>query len=645
MNHLDAIAASPAGSARSAKRWVAALIVAALVTPVVADESPPDPRSLLERIERDRLAFGPGRIELILIDMPTRDVDGPPVRTRLVVTFEGERRRFDADLSWLEIPWLRPESGPIANKTRSLEGLLGGQAAIVDAGLGVRRGERRRTIYDGHQVMNYLSGNRTAVIADLKGWPARDAFDPRILGLSADLSPSETVRLRLAPRPSETVRLVGREDIAASPAWHVLVGGSPDRPDLERHFWVHASPTCRLLRHEIRTRLGRSEVVSEYGALDDDCPLPTRITSRHFDANGIQDRGWSIEREETRNGIPVDPSTWTLAGLEMPAGVAVTDRRGKQSLGFWDGRSLTKAPPPANQDEPPSFRPDPSQLLRIARLDRDGPLAFDALAEIARSAPSGTEAGDAVRWLTSHHAESAGVGEIALRFAGSHPEGVEPLFRSILAGNPAREDRGHACFGLAQILKERSGRRGQDCPEAERLFERAITTYGDVKRPGWARTIGESARSELDEMQALGIGKLAPDIVGEDLRSRPLSLGDFRGKVVVVDFWNSGCAPCLRAIPGHKELIARMDRKPFVLLGVCGDEDRTQAIRTAANQAMTWPSWWQGGGDGPITRDWRVHSWASNYVIDARGIIRFKNLNGPPLREAVESLVEEALRP
>ena len=141
-----------------------------------------------------------------------------------------------------------------------------------------------------------------------------------------------------------------------------------------------------------------------------------------------------------------------------------------------------------------------------------------------------------------------------------------------------------------------------------------------------------------EEMRALGIGKAAPPMTGEDLDGKPVSLAPHRGKVVVIPVWSSGCASCLRMVPAERELLETMKGRPFALLGLCLDEDRAAARATAAKQAMTWPSWWKAS----LAPGW-AHQPSPGQVIvlDARGVIRFKGLTGEPLRKAVESLLAE----
>jgi AhpC/TSA family len=71
--------------------------------------------------------------------------------------------------------------------------------------------------------------------------------------------------------------------------------------------------------------------------------------------------------------------------------------------------------------------------------------------------------------------------------------------------------------------------------EIEALLVRVEREYGDIR---FGRdTLGERAAAMLSEVRNLGIGKPCPEIAGEDLDGKSFKLSDYRGKVVVIDFW------------------------------------------------------------------------------------------------------------
>jgi hypothetical protein len=94
--------------------------------------------------------------------------------------------------------------------------------------------------------------------------------------------------------------------------------------------------------------------------------------------------------------------------------------------------------------------------------------------------------------------------------------------------------------------------------------------------------------------------------------------------------------------PHERSLVKKMEGKPFVILGINSDADRTALKKALAAEHLTWRSWWDGGStDGPIATKWNVRGWPTTYVLDRRGVIRYKQVLGPELDKAVDTLVNE----
>ncbi len=94
--------------------------------------------------------------------------------------------------------------------------------------------------------------------------------------------------------------------------------------------------------------------------------------------------------------------------------------------------------------------------------------------------------------------------------------------------------------------------------------------------------------------------------------------------------------------PHERSLVKRLANQPFVLIGV--NSDPKTRLRTAmkANN-ITWRSFWDGGSTGgPIAKSWGVRGWPTIYVIDDRGVIRYKNVRGPKMDTAVDQLLATA---
>jgi len=94
----------------------------------------------------------------------------------------------------------------------------------------------------------------------------------------------------------------------------------------------------------------------------------------------------------------------------------------------------------------------------------------------------------------------------------------------------------------------------------------------------------------------------------------------------------------------ERALVRRMEDAPFALIGVNSDVDRDALRKTLAAEQIAWRNFWDGpqGTRGPIATRWNVTSWPTIYVLDVEGKIRFRDVRGPALDQAVETLVAEA---
>lgn len=301
--------------------------------------------------------------------------------------------------------------------------------------------------------------------------------------------------------------------------------------------------------------------------------------------------------------------------------------------------------------------------LELVRKDPRSQAAFSFLnwigsnpRTVVRSKPYVKQA---VELLLAYHAENPNLGRLCsvLGYMGHELYEHEPtlkFLRTTAEKNPDRTTRGQATLALARLTYRKG--RGLEYEkkddwrrvyqEAERLFDSVVEKYadypdllgGDRVRQ---RTLGEEAKAQLFEIRHLAIGKTVPEIAGEDIDGQPLRLGDHRGKVVVLVFWATWCGPCMAMVPHERSLVERMKGKRFVLLGVNGDKDRDAVKASVKSNRITWRSFWNGGPDGPITDTWNVQGWPTTYVLDAKGLIRFKDVREKEMDEAVDLLVKE----
>ena len=85
----------------------------------------------------------------------------------------------------------------------------------------------------------------------------------------------------------------------------------------------------------------------------------------------------------------------------------------------------------------------------------------------------------------------------------------------------------------------------------------------------------------------------------------------------------------------------RLEGKPFALLGVNSDS-KERARRAMKKENITWRSWWDGGNtDGRIAKAWNVKGWPTIYVLDAKGVIRHRDVRDKELDDAIDTLLKE----
>jgi peroxiredoxin len=182
--------------------------------------------------------------------------------------------------------------------------------------------------------------------------------------------------------------------------------------------------------------------------------------------------------------------------------------------------------------------------------------------------------------------------------------------------------------------------------ESVTLFEQVVKKHGDVKHPIHG-SLANLAKTHLESLrEPITLDKPAPEITGIDVAGKPMKLSDFKGKVVMLDFWGHNFPASQVMYEYEGQLVKRLADKPFVLLGVNSDPDREAVAKTVEANKITWRSWWDNGDvGGPIASRWDVDQWPTLILIDHKGIIRHIDAGWPERKEmdeVVNKLVAEA---
>jgi hypothetical protein len=94
-------------------------------------------------------------------------------------------------------------------------------------------------------------------------------------------------------------------------------------------------------------------------------------------------------------------------------------------------------------------------------------------------------------------------------------------------------------------------------------------------------------------------------------------------------------------LPHERSLVEQMEGRPFALLGINCDAEKEVVQQVGLRDYMPWRNWWDGDSGQRITGRYGVRGYPTTYVLDANGVIRYRNLRGAELAQAAEKLVRE----
>lgn len=127
-------------------------------------------------------------------------------------------------------------------------------------------------------------------------------------------------------------------------------------------------------------------------------------------------------------------------------------------------------------------------------------------------------------------------------------------------------------------------------------------------------------------------GQSAPDFVLKSLSGDNLRLSEYRGEVVMLNFWASWCGPCQQGMPLLDEMYERYHKVGFELLGVNIDRDPTRAADIVRALGVTFPVLFDERKE--VTRLYRVEDMPVTMLIDRSGVVRYVNHGFEPTSEA-----------
>lgn len=173
------------------------------------------------------------------------------------------------------------------------------------------------------------------------------------------------------------------------------------------------------------------------------------------------------------------------------------------------------------------------------------------------------------------------------------------------------------------VIKDR------DLAEVEKMYESLTPRIKNAY-------LGRKLKTSIDNIKKTSIGSMAPDFTLPAPDGKNVSLSDYRGKIVLLDFWASWCGPCLREVPNVKKVYDKFHDKGFEILSVSLDDKKDNWVNAIEKNDLDWGHVSSlKGWSCPVAKLYNVSGVPAMLLIDKEGKIVATKLRGDLLMEKV----------
>ncbi len=211
-------------------------------------------------------------------------------------------------------------------------------------------------------------------------------------------------------------------------------------------------------------------------------------------------------------------------------------------------------------------------------------------------------------------------------------------FDAILA-----EHKGEKSDIMARVLYMKATLYGQvigDIAKQDALIKQLETEFSGTSFV--AKVEKQQARdAQAKKIQATLVdGNPFPDFDEKDVMGNPLSVANYKGKVVLIDFWATWCPPCRGEIPNVVATYQKYHDKGFEIIGVSLDSDQKTLLNFTKQNNMTWRQYFDGQGwDNKLALKYGIEAIPATFLLDGNGKIIGRDLRGEQLTDSVATAV------
>jgi peroxiredoxin len=151
---------------------------------------------------------------------------------------------------------------------------------------------------------------------------------------------------------------------------------------------------------------------------------------------------------------------------------------------------------------------------------------------------------------------------------------------------------------------------------------------------------GQSLYKMLSADKVTAMGAAAPNFTQNDVNGKPVSLTDYKGKYVLVEFWASWCSPCRAESPNLLKQYAAFKEKGFEILGVSVDSDKGKWLEAIKKDGLTWTQVSDlKGWESEARKVYGISGVPANFLISPEGKILGSHLIGEALNKKLAELL------
>lgn len=152
----------------------------------------------------------------------------------------------------------------------------------------------------------------------------------------------------------------------------------------------------------------------------------------------------------------------------------------------------------------------------------------------------------------------------------------------------------------------------------------------------------EAITKQLAHAGALAIGQPFPAFAEQGLDGKPLSFEQYKGKVVLVDFWATWCGPCVDELPNVIAAYQKYHDRGFEIIGISLDKSRADLTGFLKERHMTWSQYFDGlGWKNKLAQQFGIDAIPATFLVGPDGKIVARNLRGAALDKKLAALLSE----